>query len=77
MSVYAFLFSHMEFRVLIIMDEAVGWKPPEALTDLDIVVFPSGPFEFDPITDSRRIQPDHPILSYESTFIEVSFQYPV
>lgn len=67
-SVYAFLFSRRGRRVLIAMDELVGWTPPDRLAGIDLAVLPIGIFEFDPFTGERRIPADHVVLTFEATF---------
>jgi len=74
-SVYAFLFTQAcpelsrrsSRRVLIAMDELVGWTPPARLTGIDLAVLPIGIFEFDPFTGERRIPTDHIVLTFEAT----------
>ncbi|RME53537.1 MAG: hypothetical protein D6790_17580 [Caldilineae bacterium] len=73
--VYAFLFEEIEFdatdaprRVLIAMDELVGWSPPDDLVGVDLAVLPTGVFEFHPFTGQRRIPQEHPVLTFEATF---------
>ncbi len=68
--VYAFLFQEMDGprRVLIAMDELVGWTPPPIFRGVDLAVLPTGVFEFDPFTGERRIPAQHPVLRYEATF---------
>jgi phosphoribosyl 1,2-cyclic phosphate phosphodiesterase len=73
-SVYAFLLrqrhEHAEIRVLIAMDELIGWDPPDWLCGLklDLAVLPTGVFEFDPFTGERRIPADHVVLTFEATW---------
>lgn len=69
-SVYAFLFEEVDGgrRVLIAMDELVGWRPPDDLTGVDLAVLPTGVFEFDAWGDERRIARQHPVLKTEATF---------
>lgn len=68
--VYAFLFEELDGprRVLIAMDELVGWTPPAAWRGVDLAVLPTGVFEFDPLTGARRIPLAHPVLKSEATF---------
>lgn len=67
-SVYAFLFTRDGGRVLIAMDELVGWTPPDRLAGIDVAVLPLGVFEFDPFTGERRIPKEHPVLTFEATY---------
>ncbi len=70
--VYAFLFQEMDGdrRVLIAMDELVGWVPPDEFTGVDLAVLPTGVYEFHPLTGARIIHPEHPVLQTEATFRE-------
>jgi phosphoribosyl 1,2-cyclic phosphate phosphodiesterase len=67
-SVYAFLLEENGRRVLIAMDELVGWQPPDWLRGVDVAVLPMGIVEFDPFGDQRWIPAGHPILQVEATF---------
>lgn len=67
--VYAFLVETAGTRVLIAMDELVGWTPPD-LGRLDLAWLPIGVFAFHPRTGERRIPADHPILQEEATFTD-------
>ncbi|GIV77422.1 MBL fold metallo-hydrolase [Litorilinea aerophila] len=68
--VYAFLFQELDGhrRVLIAMDELLGWTPPPALAGVELAVLPAGVFEFHPLTGRRLIPADHPVLQTEATF---------
>ena len=66
--VYAFLFEEGGKRVLIAMDELVGWNPPPDVRGIDLAVIPMGIVEFDPFTGERRIPENNPILGVEATF---------
>jgi phosphoribosyl 1,2-cyclic phosphate phosphodiesterase len=68
--VYAFLFEARGRRVLIAPDELYGWTPPAWLraTRLELAILPMGLCEFDPLTGTRRMSPDHPLLRSEATF---------
>lgn len=71
--VYLFLFEEIGEttpgrRVLVAMDELLGWEPPPALVGVDLAVLPTGVFEFDPESGERRIPVDHPVLTSEATF---------
>ena len=68
--VYAFLLENGTERVLIAMDELVGWEPPDIVRGCDLAVIPTGVFEFDFFTGERRIPADHPVLKSEATFRE-------
>jgi phosphoribosyl 1,2-cyclic phosphate phosphodiesterase len=63
--VYAFLLEQGGRRVLVAMDELVGWSAPEWLRDVDLAVLPSGVCEHHPLTGERRIEADHPVLTLE------------
>ncbi|MGC4105146.1 MAG: MBL fold metallo-hydrolase [Thermomicrobiales bacterium] len=67
--VYAFLIESTGTRLLMAMDELVGWTPP-ALGPLDLAYLPIGIFEFHPRTEERRIPADHPLLQTEATFAD-------
>lgn len=79
-SVYAFVFDELEDeldglgeadtarRLLIAMDELVGWTPPADLIGVDLAVLPTGIFEFNPFTGQRRMAAEHPVLRTEATF---------
>lgn len=67
-SVYAFLLVQHGRRVLIAMDELIGWQPPRYLRNVDLAVLPMGIVEHDPFTGERRVAPDDPILQIEATF---------
>ncbi|NOZ27679.1 MAG: hypothetical protein GXP39_06450 [Chloroflexi bacterium] len=66
--VYAFLFQRGETRVLIAMDELIGWEPPGWLRGVDLAVLPAGVFEFNPFTGERQCPADHPLLRVEATY---------
>jgi phosphoribosyl 1,2-cyclic phosphate phosphodiesterase len=63
--VYAYLLQEGETRVLVAMDELVGWSAPEDLHGIDLAVLPSGVCEHHPLTGERRIEADHPVLTSE------------
>ncbi len=69
-SVYAFVFDELDGnrRLLVAMDELVGWVPPDDLIGVDLAVLPTGVFEYDPFSAQRRIPSDHPVLKTEATF---------
>jgi phosphoribosyl 1,2-cyclic phosphate phosphodiesterase len=66
--VYAFLIEWEGKRVLIVPDELFGWKPGEDVRRVDLAVLPTGLAEFNPLTNSRIIPEDHPVLRSEATF---------
>lgn len=68
--VYAFLFEEVEGprRVLVCMDELVGWNPPEHLRHVDLAVMPKGLFDVHPFTGERVIPLAHPVLRTEATY---------
>lgn len=63
--VYAYLLEQGDTRVLIAMDELVGWTAPDFLHGIDLAVMPSGVCEHHPLTGERRIEADHPVLQSE------------
>ncbi len=65
--VYGFLFESGGKRVLIIMDELIGWKPPIDLRGVDLAVLPMGIVEVNPFTNERLIPTNHPVLKQEAT----------
>ncbi len=68
--VYAFELREGDRRLLLAMDELVGWRPPPELRGCDLAVLPMGICEHDPLTGERLIDPQHPILRYEATYEE-------
>lgn len=70
-SVYAFIITEADKRVLIAPDELYGWQPPAALGHFDLAILPAGVFEFDPFSGERIIHPEHPILGVEATFRQI------
>ncbi len=68
--VYAFLFQRDETRVLIAMDELIGWSPPDWLRGVDLALLPAGIFEVNPLTGERLFPREHPILKSEATFVQ-------
>jgi phosphoribosyl 1,2-cyclic phosphate phosphodiesterase len=68
--VYAFELVEGDRRLLLAMDELVGWVPPAELRGADLAVVPMGICEFDPFSGERRIHPEHPVLRFEATFEE-------
>jgi phosphoribosyl 1,2-cyclic phosphate phosphodiesterase len=68
--VYAFELVEGDRRLLLAMDELVGWRPPEELRGCDLAVIPMGICELDPLTGERLIPADHPILRFEATYPE-------
>ncbi|GKX30883.1 metallo-hydrolase/oxidoreductase [Vallitalea longa] len=68
--VYGFLIESLSKRVLIIMDELIGWEVPKDLGKVDLAVLPAGVFEFNPITNVRNLPVDTPTLKLECTFLE-------
>ncbi len=63
--VYAFLLREDNARVLVAMDELVGWTAPGFLHGVDLAVMPSGVCEHHPLTGERRIEAGHPVLASE------------
>ena len=68
--VYAFELREGDRRLLLAMDELVGWHPPAELRGCDLAILPMGICEHDPLTGERLIDPEHPILRYEATYEE-------
>ncbi len=66
--VYAFLLEHAGRRVLIAMDEIVGWQPPQELRGVDLACLPMGVVDVHPLTGERLVPLGHPILAQECTF---------
>jgi phosphoribosyl 1,2-cyclic phosphate phosphodiesterase len=66
--VYAFELRQGGRRLLLAMDELVGWRPAPDLRGCDLAVLPMGICEHDPLTGERLIDEAHPILRYEATF---------
>jgi phosphoribosyl 1,2-cyclic phosphate phosphodiesterase len=66
--VYAFELTDGARRLLLAMDELVGWQPPAELRGCDVAVLPMGICEHDPRTGERLIPPEHPILRFEATY---------
>ena len=58
--VYAFELREGDRRLLLAMDELVGWRPPPELRGCDLAVLPMGICEYDPFTGERLIDPEHP-----------------
>ncbi len=74
--VYAFLLEEAGKRVLIAMDELVGWDPPPELAECDLAILPTGVFEYNYFTRERRIQPENPVLQTEATFCQTLEMVP-
>lgn len=68
--VYAFLFNEGGRRLLVALDELLGWEPPAEVQGVDLAVMPMGVVEFDPFTGRRRINADHTVLRQEATFAQ-------
>ncbi|MCT4687013.1 MBL fold metallo-hydrolase [Vallitalea sp.] len=68
--VYGYLISNLTTRILIIMDELVGWKVPKNLGKLDLAIVPAGVFKNNPLTGEQNISENHPALKSECTFLE-------
>ncbi len=66
--VYAFIFECRGKRVLIAMDEILGWHPPEEAQGADLAVLPMGIVELNLTTGERIIPERHPILKTEATY---------
>ncbi|NQT60346.1 MAG: hypothetical protein HQ557_15300 [Bacteroidetes bacterium] len=59
-------------KILVVMDELKNWNPDKEIkkTYYDLVYLPFGVFDFNPITNIRRIKKDNPLLLYEQTIDE-------
>jgi phosphoribosyl 1,2-cyclic phosphate phosphodiesterase len=68
--VYAFIFEEENRRVLIALDELVGWQPPAELRDLDLAVIPMGLMMMNPSTGQWNLPKEHPVLKSEATFLQ-------
>ena len=68
--VYAFVITRNGYRVLIVLDEMYGWRPPSNLRGMDLVILPMGLPEFHPLSGERLLAADHPVLSHEGTFAQ-------
>jgi phosphoribosyl 1,2-cyclic phosphate phosphodiesterase len=66
--VYAFIVESAGKRVLIAMDELVGWNPPPAAHGVDLAIVPMGIPEFHPLSGVRLVPAAHPVLKVEATF---------
>jgi phosphoribosyl 1,2-cyclic phosphate phosphodiesterase len=66
--VYAFMVKEGGKRVLIAPDELFGWQPPAEVQGVDLAILPLGLTEFNPLTETRHLLENHPILKYEATF---------
>jgi len=66
--VYAFMFENQSRRLLIAMDEILGWQPPADIQGADLAVLPMGIIEFNLFTGERIIPEDHPLLKTEATY---------
>ena len=66
--VYAFLVETPTSRVLLALDETLGWMPPDDMRGVDLAILPMGVVEFDPFSGERLVPVDHPILRHEVTF---------
>ena len=67
---YAYMLCDNGQRVLIAPDELYAWEPPDFLHKVDLAVLPTGVFEINPRTGSRRIPANHPIFDSEATFAQ-------
>lgn len=68
--VYAFMFTQGQKRLMVVMDELVGWDPPAEVRGVDLAVVPIGIMEFHPLTGERLMPVDHPTLKSEATFLQ-------
>lgn len=66
--VYAFLLEGDGKRILIVLDEMVGWEPPPEMQGVDLAIVPMGLAEFDYFSGERRLPENHPVLKVEATF---------
>jgi len=68
--VYGYIISDEDKRVLVIMDELVGWEVPDNIGTFDLAIVPTGVFATNPITGKENISSDHPTLKSECTFLQ-------
>jgi phosphoribosyl 1,2-cyclic phosphate phosphodiesterase len=67
-SVYGFLVEGDGKRVLIVVDDSLGWEPPGEVQGVDLAILPAGIVEFNPFTGERQIPEEHPVLKWKATF---------
>jgi phosphoribosyl 1,2-cyclic phosphate phosphodiesterase len=68
--VYAFMLEGDGKRILIAVDDLLGWEPASEVQDVDLAILPMGVVEFNPFTGERQIPEAHPILEVEATFLQ-------
>lgn len=68
--VSGYIVENKEKRVLILMDELIGWIP-EGLGHFDCVVLPIGLFTVNPFNNERRWPENHPLCRTEADFIAI------
>lgn len=68
--VYAFLVEEGRVRLLVVADEHIGWQPGPEVTGVDLAVLPMGIPEFHPLSGTRLVPADHPVLQSEATFAQ-------
>lgn len=68
--VSGYIVENEDKRVLILMDELLGWNP-EKLGHFNCIILPIGLFTVNPITYERRWDENHPLCKTEADFIEI------
>lgn len=68
--VYAFLLEENDKRVLLAPDELFRWSPPQDVQGVDLAIIPMGVPELHPLTGKRIVPIEHPVLTFEATFMQ-------
>jgi phosphoribosyl 1,2-cyclic phosphate phosphodiesterase len=68
-SLYAYLITEGEKRVLAALDDTRGWIPDQRLVGVDLVVLETGWFEYD-LDGKQLVVPEHNLRKYEASFEE-------
>jgi phosphoribosyl 1,2-cyclic phosphate phosphodiesterase len=66
--VYGFLLEEDGRRLVIVLDDALDWRPSPDVQGADLAVIPMGIKEFDPFTGERCISEEHPVLRWKASF---------
>jgi phosphoribosyl 1,2-cyclic phosphate phosphodiesterase len=69
--VYGFLCEAHDRRALIVMDELLGWIPPDFVKNVDVAVLPMGLTFEHPTTGELLLAADHPLRQAEASFPQV------